>query len=680
MAEPLLVELLTEELPPKVLRRLSEAFGERIAEALVRQGFADPAPRIEVFATPRRLAVRVAGVRERAPDSTQEIEGPLAANRKAVEGFAKKHGLAVEALGRREAARGEIVLARYTLPGARLEEAIGAIVEAATRRLPAPKTMRWGAGEVEFVRPVHGLLLLHGARVLRARALGLEACGRTRGHRFLGRREIALAHADEYERRLLEEGRVLASMDARKREIEVQLEAEAARAGAQLGDCAALVEEVAALVEYPTVYAGSFDPAFLAVPQECLILTMRQNQKYFPLFDAAGRLLPRFLVVSNMRAADPGKIVAGNERVVRPRLEDARFFYEQDRRRRLEERVPALAQVVYHRRLGSQLERVERLQRLAGRIARELGADPALAGRAAWLAKADLLTGMVVEFPELQGVIGRHYALADGERAEVADAIEQHYWPRFAGDRLPAGPVGCALALADRLDALAGLFSIGEKPTGEKDPFGLRRAALGVVRILVEKALGLRLPELVDAALEPFAERPREALLDFVYERFAGYLREQGHGAAEIEAVLGRRPAELAAVPRVLEALAAFRALPEAESLAAANKRVASILRQAAARGERFGATDRAQLRERAEIALYEALAEASGRAGGLLACGDFAGYLRAFAALKRPVDAFFEEVKVMAEEAELRRNRLALLAELREAMNRVADLSRLAA
>jgi glycyl-tRNA synthetase beta chain len=476
---------------------------------------------------------------------------------------------------------------------------------------------------------------------------------------------------------------VIADFAVRRAEIERQLGAEARRLSAELGEFADLLDEVTALVEHPSVYEGAFDASFLEVPQECLILTMRQNQKYFPLFDASGRLLPKFLIVSNMRVADPRHIIDGNQRVVRPRLEDARFFYNQDRKTRLETRVPQLAKVVYHNKLGSQLERVERIQLLSGRIARALGADAGLAERAAWLCKADLLTGMVGEFPELQGVMGRYYARHDGEPAEVADAIEAHYLPRFAGDRLPQGPIACSVALADKLYSLAGLFGIGEQPTGEKDPYGLRRAALGVIRIVVENQLPLALDRLVNDAYAVFNGQMRDARADletFIFERFAGYLREQGFSTLQVDAVLSQRPAQISQVPSQLEAVKAFQALPEAESLAAANKRVANILRQAAAKGESFADANRSALTEPAEIALFDALREAAAAAGKLFEHGDYTGYLKTFAVLKAPVDAFFDKVMVMVEQDALRRNRLALLADLRQAMNRVADISRLAA
>ncbi len=683
MEASLLVELLTEELPPKSLRRLADAFAEQVVSEIIKHRLKDHDPRHRTFATPRRLAVLIPDVRAKALDSEHSVEGPPSSNQKAVEGFARKHKLAPESLERRPTAKGEIVVANFTLPGVELESVLAQIVEQALSKLPVPKMMRWGDGEVQFVRPVHGLVMLHGARVVPGAVLGVAASSTTHGHRFMGIGSIALSSADEYEARLRDDGMVIADFAVRRAEIERQLRSEAKRLGAQLGEFADLLEEVTALVEHPSVYLGAFDAAFLEVPQESLILTMRQNQKYFPLFDASGRLLPKFLIVSNMRVADPRHIVDGNQRVVRPRLEDARFFYNQDRKTRFEARVPQLAKVIYHNKLGSQLERVERIQLLAGRVARALGTDAALAERAAWLCKADLLTGMVGEFPELQGVMGRYYALNDGEPAEVADAIEAHYRPRFAGDLLPQAPTSCVVALADKLVALAGLFGIGEQPTGEKDPFGLRRAALGVIRIVVENRLPLALDELVNDAFEVFngkTENASSELQAFVFERFAGYLREQGFSTLQVDAVLCQLPVQISRVPSQLEAVKAFQALPEAESLAAANKRVANILRQAAAKGESYAEVARAQLKEPAEISLFDALQEASATAGKLFERGDFTGYLKTFAVLKTPVDAFFDKVMVMVEQDALRRNRLALLADLRQAMNRVADISRLAA
>ncbi|HEX5612779.1 MAG TPA: glycine--tRNA ligase subunit beta, partial [Burkholderiales bacterium] len=459
------------------------------------------------------------------------------------------------------------------------------------------------------------------------------------------------------------------------------LVAEAKRQHGALGDYTGLLDEVTALVEYPSVYAGTFDPAFLEVPHECLTLTMRQNQKYFPLFDERGKLLPRFLIVSNMRVADPRHIIGGNERVVRPRLEDARFFFDQDRRARLEERVPRLAKVIYHNKLGTQLQRVERIQLLAGFIARALGADAALAERAAWLAKADLVTGMVGEFPELQGTMGRYYALHDGEPSAVADAIEAHYRPRFAGDRLPEHPVSCALALADKLDTLVGMFAVGGAPTGDKDPFGLRRAAVGILRILLEAKLALSLPQLLAQAEAGFrstgvAASAAEQVRIFLTERLRNHLREAGHPADVVEAVLSPPPDRIDLVPARLEAIDAFRALPESASLAAANKRIRNILRKSDASTGDFR---EALLRQPEEQKLFAALAALEPQVASLMDRGQYRESLLAMAGLQVPVDSFFDKVLVNAEDAALRANRHALLRRLDRLMNGAADLSKLA-
>ena len=679
--DTLLVELLTEELPPKSLLRLAEVFREALASGLNGSSLVSSPYSARCFASPRRLAVLIHNVVDKAKDIHSDTSGPsVAAGLKAAEGFARKHGVAVDALKRVSTAKGEVYVASYTTKGAQLDEVLTQKVEAALKVLPISKVMRWGSSEVQFVRPVHGLVMMHGKRVVPGSVLGLSAGNTTSGHRFIGATSIRPSSADEYEAKLLKDGHVIADFSKRKSEIDKQLQAEAKRQKARLGEYQDLLEEVTALVELPAVYAGEFDASFLEVPQECLILTMRQNQKYFPLFAPDGKLLPKFLIVSNMRVDDPRPIVGGNERVVRPRLEDARFFFNQDQKTRLEARVPQLAKVVFHSKLGSQLERVERIQLLAGAIARDLGADAMLAERSAWLSKADLLTAMVGEFPELQGVMGRYYALHDGEPREVADAIEQHYRPRFAGDKLPEGPLASAVALADKLDSLAGLFSVKELPTGDTDPFGLRRAALGVIRIVVENQLPLSLKDLLDAAFGPFRGKPQTDLKMFFTERMRSYFLERGYSANEVEAVLSLNPVAIALIPKQLEAVRAFSALPEAASLAAANKRIANILRQAESKGESFVDADVSALREPAEISLFEALQTASRSAKPLFDSGDFAGYLRAFASLKSPVDSFFDAVMVMTEDKKLRENRLALLTDMRKAMNRFSDISKLAA
>ena len=679
MQATLLVELLSEELPPKPLGRLGSAFAEGVLKGLRERGLA-AATEGRFFATPRRLAAQIGNVLDRSENRDIEVIGPSAkAPAQAVAGFAKKHGIAVEQLERRDTPKGEFFLARIKIKGAALDEALAQIVEQALKNLPIPKMMRWSAGEAQFVRPVHGLVMLHGRRVVPGSVLGLKAGDVTRGHRFMSAGEIALRSAEEYEERLLKDGAVIADFARRRDEIERQLLAAAKRDGGSLGEHAALLDEVTALVELPSVYVGRFDPAYLEVPQECLILTMRQNQKYFPLFDPAGKLLPKFLIVSNMKLADPRPIVGGNERVVRPRLEDARFFYNQDRKVRLEARVPQLARVVYHNKLGSQLERVERIQLLAGGITRTLKADPLLAERAAWLSKADLLTGMVGEFPELQGFMGRYYALHDGEPREVADAIEAHYRPRFAGDHLPDGMISCSVALADKLDALAGLFGIGQLPTGERDPFGLRRAALGITRTLVERKLELSLLDLVNEAFKGYAGKISDAhseLETYILDRARGYFLERGYSASEVESVLCLRPARLDLVTRQLEAVRVFSAMPEAESLAAANKRIGNILKQAETVPPGF---DIALMVLPEEKALASTFKQLQPNVDGALRSLDYTAALKQLASLKTPVDAFFDKVMVMDKDPRVRANRIGFLGTLHGTMNRVADLSKLA-
>ncbi len=692
MESALLVELLTEELPPRSLNLLGQEFAHAVINGLVRhqlklRDFSG----WRVYATPRRLGVLIPEVRTRAEDRETEVSGPsvkvgLDAQgkpTKALEGFARKNGVNVDALEQSDSAKGRVFVARIRIAGSVLDAVLPGIVKEALKKLPIPKLMRWGDNEEQFVRPVHGLVMLHGSRIVPGSVLGLDSGNVTRGHRFMSPGDIALAHAGEYEAKLRETGKIVPCFEDRKALIEAALRSEAKRQGAELGEYEDLLDEVTALVEHPSVYAGGFDKAFLEVPQECLILTMRQNQKYFPLFDASGRLLPRFLIVSNMQVAEPRHIVEGNQRVVRPRLEDARFFYDQDRRVRLETRVPQLARMVYHNKLGSQIERVERIQLLAGEIARGISANVEHAERAAWLSKADLLTGMVGEFPELQGIMGRYYALHDGEALEVADAIQAHYRPRFAGDVLPQGLVACAVALADKLDTLAGLFGIGQQPTGDKDPFGLRRTALGVIRILAEQSIAMPIDKLVNAAFQGFDGKIGNAQTDlhaFIRERARGHFLEQGYSANEVEAVLSSSWLNIDLIRRRLDAVREFAALPEAESLAAANKRIANILRQAQAKGESHANADASVLRESAELSLHDALRNAVKSAKPLFDSGDFAGYLKTFASLKEPVDAFFDTVMVMVEDKQLRENRLALLTDMRQAMNRVADISKLAA
>jgi glycyl-tRNA synthetase beta chain len=682
----LLVELLTEELPPKALRTLGYAFADALVASLRGDGFAPANGEFTVYASPRRLGALVRDVAAKAPDRDVVAKGPsvkagLAADgtpTQALAGFAKKQGVSVDRLERVSDGKQEVFAVRSVAAGAPLDEVLAAKVEAALEKLPIPKTMRWGDFDAEFVRPARGLVLLHGERVVPGKVLGLESGRITRGHRFLGKGEIVLARADDYERALEHEGKVIANFELRARAIRERL-AQAAGAATIAADDA-LFDEVTALVEWPAVYEGHFEKAFLEVPQECLMLTMRQNQKYFPLVDGQGRLSNRFLIVSNMQVAHPHHIVHGNERVLRARLADAKFFYDQDRRRTLASRVDGLAAVVYHNRLGTQLARVERIDRLAALIARKLGAEEALASRAARLCKADLLTGMVGEFPELQGVMGRYYARHDGEADAVAEAIEAHYRPRFAGDALPEGRIGDCVALADKLDTLAGIWSVGGAPTGEKDPFALRRAALGLARILVEHRLSLDVVELLQDAFAAFAPGgPHTAAAEvhaFVLDRLRSYLREQGYAPDEIESVLAEMPRRLDLVTPRIEAVRAFRALPEAESLAAANKRVRNILRKAEFEA---GEPDAARCTEPAEKALVVALADVTVDVRKLAAAGDYTGSLRALARVRAQVDRFFDDVLVNVEDPAQRTNRLRLLSKLEGALNQVADISKLA-
>jgi glycyl-tRNA synthetase beta chain len=697
MTQPLLIELFTEELPPKALSRMGESFARTVTDGLRGVGLAPAEGDATWFATPRRLAVLVDAVLARAEDRSVAVKGPSAAvgldpqgqPTVALRKWAEKQGAPLDRLVRRSDGRQDCFWFDSRVAGATLAGAVPELIEQAIAKLPIPKTMHYqladGHTTVSFVRPAHGLVVLHGAHVVPASVLGLQSGGMTHGHRFQGDADIELGTAADYEQALAERGRVIASFSKRRDRIERQLRERAAALGASLGDEAAiapLLEEVTALVEWPAVYVGEFDREFLEVPQECLILTMRTNQKYFPLFDANGRLRPQFLIVSNMEIDDPSSIVDGNERVVRPRLADARFFLEQDMKLRLIDRVPQLASVVYHARLGTQAERNERVREIARAIAAALGVDADAADRAAALSKADLLTGMVGEFPELQGIMGRHYARHDGEPAQIAEAVAEHYQPRFAGDSLPVSGVGTVVALADKLETLAGIWGIGQHPTGDKDPFALRRHALGVVRILVEKSLPLPLQALLHQAFEVLARLPAvepsvAALADFVVDRMRGYLRERGYPGADIDAVLAVDADRLDRVPARLDAIASFRGLPEAHGLAAANKRIGNILRKSEHAGA--AAVDPTLFAEDAERDLHRAMSAAAPVVERRLEQLDYAGALGTLASLREPVDTFFDRVMVNVDDTALRGNRLALLAGLHRLMNRVADLSRLA-
>jgi glycyl-tRNA synthetase beta chain len=692
----LLVELFVEELPPKALKKLGEAFASDVHTQLRWLKYLEDGSLCTTFATPRRLGVHITSVRAVCADQPVRTKlmpvqvafdgqgQPTAALKKRLD----KDGAGLSDVQRAFEGGKEFVYLDRVAKGRPLEDALQGIVQAAIENLPIPKVMSYqladGWTSVNFVRPAHGLVVLHGDVVVPVQALGLVAGRATQGHRFeAAQPRITLRDADHYAEQLASEGAVIASFDARRAEVARQLQAAAAAQGLTPIDDDALLDEVTALVERPKVLTCQFETEFLDVPQECLILTMKANQKYFPLLDASGKLTHKFLVVSNIAPADASAVVQGNERVVRPRLADAKFFFDQDRKRSLESRVPGLAKVVYHNKLGTQGERVERVIAIARVIGQQLGGDALAhqADRAALLAKADLLTDMVGEFPELQGVMGGYYARHDGESEAIAHAIEDHYKPRFAGDSLPRNPVGLALALADKLETLVGLFGIGQVPTGDKDPFALRRHALGVIRMLIERDLPLAVPELVVTAGQAFGSRikPGDEVTHFMFDRLVGYLREQGYSAQEVDAVVAVRPPRWGQLPQRLAAVRAFAALAESQSLAAANKRIGNILKKSEGAAP-AAAVDPARLVEPAEKALAAAVQQVQPKADAHYAAGHYTESLRELAVLKGPVDAFFDAVMVNADDPALRANRLALLASLHEAMNRVADLSRLAA
>ncbi|MBB6576030.1 glycyl-tRNA synthetase beta chain [Comamonas odontotermitis] len=703
----LLVELFVEELPPKALKKLGEAFAQVLLAQLRAQGLAGDASQLTAYASPRRLAAHITDVLPRAADKQvsqklMPVTVGLTADGQATPALLKKlaalgaDAAAVPQLKRAPDGKAEALFYDSTVAGATLAEGLQKALTEAIAKLPIPKVMTYqlenncelpGWSSVQFVRPAHGLVALHGSQVLESiEALGLKAGNTTHGHRFEALADpVLIANADSYAQTLAEQGAVIASFDERKATIARQLKEAAERVGGGVRaiEDEALLDEVTALVERPNVLVCQFEKEFLDVPQECLILTMKANQKYFPLLDAAGKLTHQFLVVSNITPADASAVIGGNERVVRPRLADAKFFFDQDRKKTLESRASLLAKVVYHNKLGTQGERVQRVRAIAKSIAQQLGATALgkQVDQAALLAKTDLVTDMVGEFPELQGTMGRYYALNDKLDVAVADAIEDHYKPRFAGDELPRGEVGVIVALADKLETLVGMFGIGNLPTGDRDPFALRRHALGVIRMLVEKDLPLDLDTLLVSTLPAFGDKIEDAtpaLSDFIYDRLAGSLREQGFSAQEVDAVLAHRPQRLADVQKRLEAVRAFAALPEAPALAAANKRVGNILKKADAPVSPN--VSEAVLQEQAEKDLYAALQTVAPKANAQFAAGDYTASLQTLAALRTPVDAFFEHVMVNAEDPALKANRLGLLATLHDAMNRVADLSRLVA
>nr|WP_311530299.1 glycine--tRNA ligase subunit beta [uncultured Ralstonia sp.] len=694
----LLIELLTEELPPKALSRLGEAFARGLFDSLSAQGLLEEGAAVEGFATPRRLAVSIIGVRRTAPDRELrekvlpvtiafDAEGkPAAPLVKKLAALAKTVGveaIAPESLERAPDGKAEALFYRYTARGAVLADGLQTALTQTIANLPIPKVMTYqrpNGENVQFVRPAHKLIALLDSEVIPVSAFGLQSGNVTLGHRFLSAGEIVIQDATSYASTLEAQGKVIASYGKRKEAIRAELLKTAGADTVVMPE--ALLDEVNALVEWPVVYPCHFEEAFLAVPQECLILTMQTNQKYFALTDAQGHLRNRFLIVSNIATRTPEAIIQGNERVVRPRLADARFFFEQDKKKPLADRVPLLSRVVYHNKIGTQLERVSRLQAIAGQLAEKLGADVAHASRGALLAKADLLTDMVGEFPELQGTMGTYYARHDGESDDVALACSEHYQPRFAGDALPTTATGTVVALADKLETLVGIWGIGLSPTGEKDPFALRRHALGILRMLIEKPLVLTIDDALQIAAASFdgiaAVKPDlAAITDFLYDRLRGYLKDKGYSTNEVEAVVSQRPQRLDDIVARLEAVRAFAALPQAEALAAANKRITNILKKT---DVAIGAVQPQLLKEDAERALHQAVASSEPHVHDAFARGDFTTALKTLAGLREAVDTFFDGVMVMADDTALRDNRLALLGELHGLMNRVADISKLAA
>ncbi|KGG90096.1 glycine--tRNA ligase subunit beta [Comamonas thiooxydans] len=701
-ASNLLVELFVEELPPKALQKLGDAFAAVIFEQLKAQGLlASTESRLTAYASPRRLAAHITEVLPQAEDKAvsqklMPVSVALDAEGKPTAALLKKLAAlgadesAVAALKRQGEGKAEALFYESTAKGVLLTDGVQKALDEALAKLPIPKVMRYqlqdGWTSVHFVRPAHGLVVMHGTQVLiGVKALGLTAGAATHGHRFEAAVDpVVIQNADSYAEQLREEGAVIASFTERRADIARQLQAAAERIGGDVRpiDDPALLDEVTALVERPNVLVCEFEKEFLAVPQECLILTMKANQKYFPLLDANGKLTHQFLIVSNIQPQDASAVVGGNERVVRPRLADAKFFFDQDRKKTLASRVEQLDKVVYHNKLGTQGERIARVRAIAKSIAQQLGNSELgrLADQAAMLAKTDLVTDMVGEFPELQGIMGRYYAQNDGLDVAVADAIEDHYKPRFAGDELPRGDVGVIVALADKLETLVGMFGIGNLPTGDRDPFALRRHALGVIRMLVEKDLELDLETLLVSTLPAFGDKIQDAtpqLVEFIYDRLANMFREQGYSAQEVEAVLALQPQRLSDVQKRLEAVRAFATLPEAPALAAANKRVGNILKKAETAVQ--PQVNEGLLAEQAEKDLYAVLQQVAPKAQQQFAAGDYTASLQTLAALRASVDAFFEQVMVNAEDPALKANRLGLLALLHEAMNRVADLARLA-
>ncbi|KGQ27465.1 glycine-tRNA synthetase subunit beta [Gallibacterium anatis] len=685
MTKTFLAEIGTEELPPKALKKLAVAFKDNVEQELTQAGLAFDA--VEWFASPRRLAVKVLGLAEAQPSKEVEKRGPAVSAAfdaegkptKAAEGWAKGCGISVDQAERLVTDKGEWLVHRAVIEGQPTKNLLLGIISNALAKLPIPKTMRWGDKSEQFVRPVHTVTLLFGDELIEGDILGV-ASGRTiRGHRFLGQQEFTIDNADQYPQLLAEKGSVIADFEQRKTIIRQDAEKAAAKIGGVADIEDDLLDEVTSLVEFPVVMTAKFEERFLAVPAEALVYTMKGDQKYFPIYDQNGKLLPNFIFVSNINPQDQSSVIEGNEKVVRPRLTDAEFFFKTDLKQRLEDNLPRLKTVLFQQQLGTLFGKTERIEKLSGEIAAQIGADVAKAERAGLLSKCDLMTNMVFEFTDTQGVMGMHYARHDGEDEEVAVALNEQYMPRFAGDELPRSLVACSVALADKFDTLVGIFGIGQHPKGDKDPFALRRAALGVLRIIVEKNLPLDLVDLAQKAAALYGDKLSNAnvvedVVDFILGRFRAWYQEEGISVDVIQAVLACRPTKPADFDARVKAVNHFRTLDAAQALAAANKRVQNILSKV--NGTLPENIDLSLCREPQEINLAERVLELQRELQPLFEKGDYQTALSRLADLRESVDSFFDNVMVNAEDEKLRQNRLALLKNLRDLFFKVADIS----
>ena len=679
-----LVEIGTEELPPKALKTLATSFADNVEAELNQAGLTFD--KIEWFAAPRRLAVKVLNLATQQPSKEIEKRGPAVSAAfdaegkptKAAEGWARGCGITVEQAERIATDKGEWLVHRAKIEGQPTKNLLNGIVANALAKLPIPKPMRWADKTVQFIRPVHTVTMLLGDELIEGEILGVASARTIRGHRFLGEKEFEIQHADQYPQLLREKGSVVADFNERKAEILAKSQAKATALGGVADIEESLLEEVTSLVEYPNVLAAKFEERFLAVPAEALVYTMKGDQKYFPIYDKDGKLLPHFIFVSNINPEDPTAIIEGNEKVVRPRLTDAEFFFKTDLKQKLVDRLPRLETVLFQQQLGTLKDKTDRIEQLAGEIAKQIGADEAKAKRAGLLSKCDLMTNMVFEFTDTQGVMGMHYARHDGEDEEVAVALNEQYMPRFAGDELPKSLVASAVALADKFDTLTGIFGIGQAPKGSADPFALRRAALGALRIIVEKNLPLDLEDLVKKSAALFGDKLTNQnvvadVVDFMLGRFRAWYQDEGIAVDVIQAVLARRPTRPADFDARVRAVSHFRTLDSAEALAAANKRVSNILAKADAA---IGEINLTACVEPAEKALAEAVLALRTEVQPLIAKGDYTAVLDKLANLRAPVDSFFDNVMVNAEDLALRQNRLAILNTLQDLFLQVADIS----